>query len=106
MKSIVFLILAVFFGTTIFSQKEVLLSPNLRQATVFFTGVQLQHENQVSLKPGKQEVVLQKLTDFLDPNTVQVKASGDLTILAVRTRKNFEDLRIYYDDIKAIIAKK
>jgi len=106
MKSIVFLILAVFFGTTIFSQKEVLLSPNLRQATVFFTGVQLQHENQVSLKPGKQEVVLQKLTDFLDPNTVQVKASGDLTILAVRTRKNFEDLRINNDDIKAINAKK
>ncbi len=106
MKSIVFLIVTVFFGTSIFSQKEVPLSPNMKQATVFFTGVQLQHENQVSLKPGKQEVVLQKLTDFLDPNTVQVKASGDLTILAVRTRKNFEDLRINNEDIKAINAKK
>ena len=51
-------------------------------------------------------MVFTKLTDFLDPNTVQVKANGDLTILSVRTRKNFEDIRISNDKMDALNAQR
>jgi superfamily II DNA or RNA helicase len=65
-------------------------------------GAQVEHQANTKLNKGKQEVVFTKLTDFLDPNTVQVKANGDLTILSVRTRKNFEDIRISNDKIEAL----
>ena len=87
-------------------EKEVPLTSDLKKVTVFFLGAQVEHQANAQLKKGKQEVVFTKLTDFLDPNTVQVKANGDLTILSVRTRKNFEDIRISNDKIEALNAQR
>jgi hypothetical protein len=95
-------------SSTLFAQKEkeVPLTSDLKKVTVFFLGAQVEHQANSQLKKGKQEVVFTKLTDFLDPNTVQVKANGDLTILSVRTRKNFEDIRISNDKIEALNAQR
>ena len=90
----------------IIAQKEIPVSAPLQKATVFFTGAQLHHEYTVELKPGKQEIVFQKLTDFIDPNTVQVKAKGALTILSVRTRKNYEDPKISNEEIEKLNSQK
>ena len=87
-------------------EKEVPLPSDLKKVTVFFLGAQVEHQANTQLKKGKQEVIFTKLTDFLDPNTVQVKANGDLTILSVRTRKNFEDIRISNDKMDALNAQR
>jgi hypothetical protein len=101
------LILAfLFLSTFVFSQKEVTATAELKKVTVFFTGAQIQHEDKLALNPGKQEIIFQKLTDFIDPNTVQVKATGDLTILSVRTKKNYEDLKISNEEMKSLNAKR
>lgn len=105
MKKIIFGILMV-LSFSILSQKEVSVIAPLSKATVFFTGAQLYHEHNLELKPGKQEVVFQKLTDFVDPNTVQVKAKGALTILSVRTRKNYEDPKISNEEIERLNTQK
>ena len=98
----------LFLSSTLFAQKEkeVPLTSDLKKVTVFFLGAQVEHQANTQLKKGKQEVVFTKLTDFLDPNTVQVKANGDLTILSVRTRKNFEDIRISNDKMDALNAQR
>lgn len=88
------------------AQKEISTVAPIKKVTVFFTGAQVQHEAKVDLQMGRQDIVFQKLTDFIDPNTVQVKAQGDVTILSVRTRKNFEDLKISNEEIHALNAKK
>jgi hypothetical protein len=95
-------------SSTLFAQKEkeVPLTSDLKKVTVFFLGAQVEHQTNTRLKKGKQEVVFTKLTDFLDPNTVQVKANGDLTILSVRTRKNYEDIRISNDKMDALNAQR
>ncbi len=102
-----FLILSFLFLTTFLSaQKEVTATAAMKKVTVFFTGAQIQHEDKLTLNPGKQEIIFQKLTDFIDPNTVQVKAIGDLTILSVRTKKNYEDLKISNEEMKNLNAKR
>jgi len=106
MKTNLILLFALFFSLTVSAQKEVSVFAPIKKVTVFFTGAQIQHENKVELLPGKQEVVFQKLTDFIDPNTVQVKAEGNLTILSVRTRKNYEDQKISSEEVKKINAKR
>ena len=91
---------------SVFCQKETVVSSSIRKVTVFFQGAQIEHSKSIELKPGKQELVFEKLTDFLDPNSVQVKAKGDLTILSVRTRKNFEDPKITHTEISDLNTKK
>jgi len=108
MKKINLTLLIGLLNFSVFAQKEkeVPLTSDLKKVTVFFLGAQVEHQANAQLKKGKQEVVFTKLTDFLDPNTVQVKANGDLTILSVRTRKNFEDIRISNDKIEALNAQR
>ena len=106
MKTKFITILALFCALNLSAQKEVNAFAPIKKETVFFTGAQIQHENKVELLPGKQEVVFQKLTDFIDPNTVQVKAEGNLTILSVRTRKNYEDQKISSEEVKKLNSKR
>jgi len=106
MKKIAFSILTVFLGFALFGQKEVAISSDLSKVTVFFLGAQIEHQAKKTLTKGKQELVFTKLTDFLDANTVQVKATGDLTILSVRTRKNYEDVRISNDKMNELNAQR
>jgi uncharacterized protein (DUF3084 family) len=98
--------ICLFASFSLFGQKEVTSNAEMKKVTVFFTGAQIQHEAKLELKPGKQEIVFQKLTDFLDPNTIQVKAQGDLTILSVRTHKNYEDLKISSEDMQKLNVKR
>jgi hypothetical protein len=106
MNRITFSILSIFLCLTLFGQKEVAISSDLSKVTVFFLGAQIEHQATKSLIKGKQEIVFTKLTDFLDANTVQVKATGDLTILSVRTRKNYEDIRISNDKMNELNAQR
>ena len=88
------------------AQKEINSVAAIKKVTVFFTGAQIQHEAKVELQAGRQDIVFQKLTDFIDPNTIQVKAQGEVTILSVRTRKNFEDIKISNEEIRSLNEKK
>lgn len=97
-----FLVVSIFS----FGQKQLPLPSEIKKVTVFFQGAQVEHYRSTELKPGKQELVFEKLTDFVDPNSVQVKAKGDLTILSVRTRKNYEDLKMTNTEIAELNSKK
>jgi hypothetical protein len=98
----------IFSFITLFSfgQKLVVLPSEIKKVTVFFQGAQVEHFKSVELRAGKQELVFEKMTDFLDPSSVQVKAKGELTILSVRTRKNYEDLKISNAEISVLNAKR
>lgn len=89
-----------------FGQKQIPLASEIKKVTVFFQGAQVEHYRSTELKAGKQELVFEKLTDFVDPNSVQVKAKGDITILSVRTRKNYEDLKMTNSEIAELNLKK
>lgn len=84
-------------------QKE---SAPINQVTVFKSGAQVRHSKSVQLSAGKQIVVFEKLTDFVDPNSIQLKCSPNATILSVRTRKNFDEVAIAKQDVKAMNEKR
>ncbi len=90
-KRILILLLLPLFG---WSQKETKAEAAIRKVTVFKEGAQVEHSKELDLSKGKQIVVFQKLTDFLDPSSIQLKCSESATILSVRTRKNFDDKTI------------
>lgn len=90
-KLIPILFLLPVFG---WSQKETKADAAIQKVTVFKEGAQVEHSRELTLSTGKQLVVFQKLTDFLDPSSIQLKCSDAATILSVRTRKNFDDKTI------------
>ena len=106
MKNLFLSLIALLATSLSFAQKEVNALAEMKKVTVFFIGAQIQHEHKIELKSGKQEIIFQKLTDFIDPNTVQVKAMGDLTILSVRTKKNYEDQTISSEEINQLNSKR
>lgn len=90
-KRILILLFLPLFG---WSQKETKAEATIRKVTVFKEGAQVEHSKELDLSKGKQVVVFQKMTDFLDPSSIQLKCSESATILSVRTRKNFDDKTI------------
>lgn len=105
MKNLLLLTL-LFINFQFLAQKEVICESKIDKVTVFFQGAQMQHSVKKVLQLGRQFVVFEKLTDFIDPNSVQVKADGDLTILSVKTRKNFEDLKMTNERIEELTTKR
>lgn len=97
MKFLLFPILL--FPFLAFSQKDQKVNAPITKVTVFTSGAQVEHEKKVSLSSGKQVVVFEKLTDFVDPNSIQLKSSTNAVILSVRTRKNFDDIAIVKQDV-------
>jgi len=100
---IVILALAPFL---VFAQKEQKITAAIRQVTVFTAGAQVEHSKSVDLGAGKQVVTFEKLTDFVDPNSIQLKSSENATILSVRTRKNFDEVAIAKQDVVALNGKR
>ncbi|MFN5981995.1 MAG: mucoidy inhibitor MuiA family protein [Fluviicola sp.] len=50
--------------------------------------------------------MFEKLTDFVDPNSVQLKCSENATILSIRLRKNFDDVSIQKQDVDKLNDKR
>ncbi|MNK18578.1 hypothetical protein D3C87_367860 [compost metagenome] len=92
----------IFFLLPLFglSQKETKAEAAIQKVTVFKEGAQVEHSKELNLTVGKQIVVFQKLTDFLDPSSIQLKCSNAATILSIRTRKNFDDKTIAETELK------
>lgn len=82
------------FTNQLLAQKETKVDAPIKKVTVFKQGAQVEHQKQVSLQEGKQVVVFQKLTDFFDPSSLQLKCSPEATILSVKPRKNYDDKSI------------
>lgn len=100
------LLILLFVASIGYSQQEINIKAPLKKATVFFTGTQLFHELKMELKKGKQDLVFKELTDFVDPNSIQIKAKGDLTILGVKLRKSYEEQNSSKKEIELLNKQK
>ena len=96
-KALLILLLLPVFG---WSQKETKAEAPIRKVTIFKEGAQVEHSKELNLSNGKQVVIFQKMTDFLDPSSIQLKCSESATILSVRTIKNFDDKSIAENELK------
>jgi Domain of unknown function (DUF4139)/N-terminal domain of unknown function (DUF4140) len=88
------------------AQNDQKITAPISQVTVFTSGAQIKHTKSVDLSNGKQVVVFEKLTDYVDPNSIQLKSSSNATILSVRTRKDFDEVAIAKQDVDAMNVKR
>ena len=87
------LLLTLFLTSSLYGQEvpKKIISSSIQEVTVFLEGAQIKRHSVLSLPTGKSTLVLKKLSPHLDKNSVQVKATGDFTILSVNSKVNFLD---------------
>jgi hypothetical protein len=71
------------------SENEQKLSSEIEKVTVFLEGAQVERTAQYQLPAGKTTLVLEKLSPFMDPQSISVKGTGNFVVLGVNHRRNF-----------------
>lgn len=95
MKRIIILALAIaptllFQPLLVWSQSPVWIERSeVREVKVYLTGAMISRTAAISLKPGLQEVVIDRLSPYIDPSSITLKGSGDATLHAVRFQQNY-----------------
>jgi uncharacterized protein with beta-barrel porin domain len=91
MKTTFFAIL-IFISNSIFAQNtdiDARITTKPEQVTLYVSGAQINAKGNSNLKSGRQTVVFDKLSNFINANSVQVKADKDITILSVNYQFNY-----------------
>ena len=117
MKSLKFLAFSLFAWSNITNaQSDARISTAPENVLVYLNGAQIQSKGKASLKQGRQTIVFDMLSNYIDPNSVQVKADAAVTILSVNYALNYlkpqdfkefqvlEDSVRYYTDQNARLA--
>jgi len=86
------LLLCLIFSNS-YSQEiiEKKISTTVNEVTVFLEGAQITRKKTVELQKGKTILKFSNLSPFIDAKSVQVKAHGNITVLAVNHQQNFLD---------------
>lgn len=87
------------FGQEV-TEKEIKTEVN--EVTVFIDKAQITRKKSVELMPGISILRFVNLSPFIDAKSVQVKASGDVTVLAVNHQQNFIDKLEKSEEVKGI----
>ena len=91
MKRLLFSILLVNSVLQGFAQdlKEVTLSSQIKEVTLFLSGAQVFETATGSLPVGESVLLIKGLSPYLDEKSIQVKGQGNFTIQAVNKRLDF-----------------
>ena len=73
------------------SETPVLVASNVESVTVFLNGAQVTRTARVAMLSGDRQYRIEKLSPYIDPQSVRVKAEGDFIIKSVFYQRNYLD---------------
>lgn len=82
MKHLLITILAIgLFQTSSFADKETVIKSSIKHVTVYTQGAQVERKATYSVTKGISTLVIEGVSPNIDPNSLQVQASGSIVIL-------------------------
>lgn len=75
------LVCSLVLGTFLLANEKELIKSTLNEATVYSQGAQLHHKASYSIKAGITEVSIEGISSYIDPKSLQVKATGNVVII-------------------------
>ena len=81
MKKIMTLVCSLALGTFLLANEKELIKSTLNEATVYSQGAQLHHKASYTIKAGITEVSIEGISSYIDPKSLQVKATGNVVII-------------------------
>lgn len=89
MRQILILLLAAASMKAFAADEKNTVTAELKNATVFAAGAELQHNAQAVLKQGSSELIIQGISSYIDINSIQVNCPASVTILGVEFSNNY-----------------
>ena len=86
---ILFLCFFASLRLTTFAQTEQKVSSTISSVTVFINQAQITRTAKVSLEAGVTNLVFDKVSPFINLNSIQVRVDGKITLLSVSNRRNY-----------------
>ncbi len=80
-KSILITLISFVFTTQTFAADEDIVKSDITEVTVYAQGAQVKRKASYSIKPGVTKVVIDGVSPHIDPNSLQVIASGSKVII-------------------------
>jgi len=74
---------------SLMGQKPLFTTAKTNGATVYFNGAELQQGAQLNLPVGSSEIVIKNVADFINENTLQIKAPKSVTVMSAQFTKNY-----------------
>lgn len=84
-------IFALLISSGLLSQnfKELVVKTEIKEVTVFLSGAQIFESGAVTIPAGKTVLRVKNLSPYLEDKSIQVKSTGDFTILSVNHKFNY-----------------
>lgn len=88
MKKLIYLFV-IGFSVVAVAQKPIFTDAKIESATVYFNSAELTHSTSANLPKGTSEIVIKNIANYLNENTIQIKAPKDVTVLSVQFTTNY-----------------
>jgi uncharacterized protein (TIGR02231 family) len=88
MKNLILLLLSIPFAGFAQDHKQQIETP-VSSVIVYLTGGEFMHKKQLTLSPGRNELVFVGLSAHLIAKSIQFTASGDVAVLAISNRVDY-----------------
>lgn len=85
----IFLILGLATAFCAYSQKNLEISPKLKEVTVYYQGAELSHTASATLEKGENEVVIKGLSPNIMSSSLKIEATGGVVISASELAPNY-----------------
>jgi uncharacterized protein (TIGR02231 family) len=90
MKTVILtLVFLLSFSFSLIAQNDREIKAELKHVTVYPDRAQMNHESSFDLGSGKTTLKLKGLSPYIDAQSIQVKGTGEFTILSVNLQNNF-----------------
>lgn len=89
MKKIMLLCLVLISGSLYSQETTKTIKSKIKEVTVFFQGAQIKQSGDITIPQGQSVVMFDNLTQYINPQSIQVKGEGDFTILSVTHQINY-----------------
>lgn len=88
MKKLIYLFV-IGFSVVAVAQKPIFTDAKIESVTVYFNSAELTHSTSANLPKGTSEIVIKNIANYLNENTIQIKAPKDVTVLSVQFTTNY-----------------
>ena len=88
-KTVIISIVLFIFSLSLLADNEKEIKAEIKHVTVYPDRAQLNHESVFDLAQGKTILKLKGLSPYIEAQSIQVKGTGEFTILSVNLQNNF-----------------
>ena len=81
MKKLISLVCALIACNVLFGNEKEIIKSSLHEVTVYSQGAQMHHKASYSIKSGITEISIEGISAYIDPNSLQLKATGNVVII-------------------------